>query len=239
MRDANDKRLNAEAAENAKTRKYFRDFLGALCDLRVKTRPARGFTLLEVLIAFAILASVLTVLIGTTANSSQQAIYANKLTRASQLGRAKMVDLEYELMEEGFTDQVEHYDGDFRDEGHEDMRWEAIVHPVEIPDEVKEDLQAQVNAQLFGGQDNQGALKGNAAFSSMLPNLIGQVPNMINQIGKKIRRVQLVVYYDFAGGEETLSVTQYVVDQDSSEFNLFGTGEAGFGDDIPDVEGDL
>ncbi len=190
----------------------------------------RGFTLLEVLIALAILASGLTVLIGTTANSNQQAIYANTVTRVTQLARGKMTDIEYEMMEEGFSDDVERYSGTFRDEGFDDVRWEAVVYPVEIPDAVKEELMAQVNAQLFGGQDSQGALKGNAAFSAMLPMLIAQVPEMINQIGKKVRRVQLVIYYDFGGSEETLSVTQYVVDRDSSEFNLFGTGEADLGD---------
>lgn len=183
----------------------------------------RGFTLLEVLIAMAILAGALTVLMGRTAINNQQAIYANKLTRVSQLARAKMTDLEYELMDEGFTDDVQRFDGEF--ENYDDMHWEAEVYPVEIPPSVKEELVGQVNAQLFGGQDTQGALKGNAAFSAMLPMLVSQVPEMINQIGKKIRRVQLVVYYDFNGLEEKMTLTQYVVDRDSSQFNLFGTGE--------------
>jgi general secretion pathway protein I len=190
-----------------------------------------GFTLLEVLIALAILASTLTVLIGTTATSSQQAIYANSLTRVSQLARAKMTDLEYDLMEEGFTDDVQRFDGDFREEGYDTMSWEAEVHPVEIPPEVKEELIGQVNAQLFGGQDAKGALKGNAAFSAMLPMLVAQVPEMINQIGKKIRRVKLVITYDFAGGKETMTISQYMVDRDSAAFELFGTGEAS-SDDI-------
>jgi general secretion pathway protein I len=185
----------------------------------------KGFTLLEVLIALAILASTLTVLIGTTATSSQQAIYANKLTRVSQLARAKMTDLEYELMDEGFTDDIQRFDGTFRDEGFDHIRWEAEIFPVEIPPAVKDELIGQVNAQLFGGQDAKGALKGNAAFSAMLPMLVAQVPEMINQIGKKIRRVRLVIYYDFAGSEDTMTITQYVIDHDSSEFNLFGTGE--------------
>lgn len=189
-------------------------------------RSHKGFTLLEVLIALAILASTLTVLIGTTATSSQQAVYANKLTRISQLARAKMTDLEYELMEEGFTDDVQRFDGTFRDEGYDHIRWEAEVYPVEIPPDVKDELIGQVNAQLFGGQDAQGALKGNAAFSAMLPMLVAQVPEMINQIGKKIRRVKLVIYYDFAGGEETMTISQYMVDRDSAAFDLFGTGDS-------------
>lgn len=189
-------------------------------------RSDRGFTLLEVLLALAILAAVMTVLMGTMATSGQQAIYANKLTKVSQLARSKMTDLEYELWDEGFQDDVQRFDGDFDEEGYPDMTWEAEVYPVEIPPEVKEQLIAQVNAQLFGGQDTKGALKGNAAFSAMLPMLVGQVPEMINQIGKKVRRVKLVIHYQFAGHPQTMTVAQYVVDQDTADFNLFGTGEA-------------
>lgn len=191
-------------------------------------RRQLGFTLLEVLIALAILASALTVLIGTMANSGQQAVYADTLTRVTQAARSKMTDLEYEMYAEGFSDDVQRYDGAFDEPGFEQMRWEATVYPVEIPEAVKEELIGQVNAQLFGGQDSRGALKGNAAFSSMLPMLIGQIPEMINQIGKKIRRVTLTIYYEFAGQERSLEVTQYVVDQQNSEFNLFDpAAEAG------------
>jgi prepilin-type N-terminal cleavage/methylation domain-containing protein len=184
----------------------------------------KGFTLLEVLIALAILASSLTILIGTMANSGQQAIYADKLTRVTQAARSKMTDVEYELHREGFSDDVQRFDGDFDERGLEDMRWEATVYPVEIPESVKQELVGQVNAQLFGGQDSKGALKGNAAFSSMLPMLISQIPEMINQIGKKIRRVNLTVYYEFADQERTMELTQYVVDTANSEFNLFEMG---------------
>jgi len=184
-----------------------------------------GFTLLEVLIALAILASVMTVLMGTMANSGQQAIYANTLTRVSQLARTKMIDLEYEIIEEGMSDDIEQYRGDFRDEGYPDITWEAQVDPVEIPDDVKDELLGQVNAQLFGGQQAEGALQGNAAFSNKLPMLVSLIPMMINHIGRKTRRVRLVIYYEFAGQEQTLRLSQYIVDQDSAAFDLFGTGE--------------
>lgn len=184
-----------------------------------------GFTLLEVLIALAILASVMTVLMGTMANSGQQAIYANTLTRVSQLARIKMVDLEYEIIEEGMSDDIEQYRGDFRDEGYPDITWEAQVDPVEIPDDVKDELLGQVNSQLFGGQEAEGALQGNAAFSSKLPMLVSLIPMMINHIGRKTRRIRLVIHYEFAGQEQTLRLSQYIVDQDSAAFELFGTGE--------------
>lgn len=185
----------------------------------------KGFTLLEVLIALAILASALTVLMGTMANSGQQAIFSNDLTRASQLARSKMIDIEYEIMEEGFQTSDQTLSGDFRDAGFPDVTWEAQILIVEIPESAKEEFLAKINAQLFGGQ-SQGALQGNAAFSAMLPMLIGQLPQMINNIGQKVRKVELLVEFPWANKMFPVRLTQYVVDPKLNEFNVFNDSPA-------------
>lgn len=195
-------------------------------------RHARGYSLLEVMIALAILASTLTVLLATQAHSNQQAVFSNELTRASMLARSKMVDIEYEVMRDGFSDLDQTMRGDFRDEGYPGVTWEAIIEPVEIPEEAQDALLAKINSQLFGGVDSQGALQGNAAFSSMLPMLISQLPIIINRIGEKVRRVELVVDFPYAGRDYSLTVVQYIVDRQTAEFQLFeaaGAGGAGGG----------
>lgn len=184
------------------------------------TNKHAGFTLLEVLIAFAILASALVVLMGTMANAGQQSAFANDLTIASQLARSKMIDIEYELMDDGFSEMNQTFRGDFRDEGYPEIKWEARVLPVEIPETAKEEFLGQINSQLFGGE-SEGALQGNAAFSAMLPMLIGQLPEMINQIGKKVRRVNLIVEFPYGGATYPIKVTQYVVEEQESGFNIF------------------
>lgn len=186
--------------------------------------PKFGFTLLEVLIALAILSSSLTILMGTVVTSNQQSVYSNKLTRITQLAKSKMIDLEYELMREGTTEGVESRSGDFSEEEIGDVTWEAEIQPVEIPEGVREELMGKVNAQLFGGQESQGSLKGSAAFSAKLPKLMGCIPEMINKIGEKIRRVVLKVEFDFRGERESVVFSQYVVDKSSRKFGLFGTG---------------
>jgi general secretion pathway protein I len=175
---------------------------------------------MEVMIAFAILASALVVLMGTMANAGQQSVFASDLTIASQLARSKMIDVEYELMDEGFSDMNQTFRGDFREEGYPDITWEARVLPVEIPETSKEEFLAQINSQLFGGE-SQGALQGNAAFSAMLPMLIGQLPEMINQIGKKVRRVNLVVEFPYGTTTYPIKITQYAVEEQEAGFNIF------------------
>jgi len=154
-------------------------------------------------------------------------VYANRVTRVSQLAKGKMIDLQYEVRREGTTENIETKQGNFSEEGFSEITWEAEIQPIEIPDQVKEELLGKVNAQLFGGAQSQGALKGNAAFSAKLPKLIGCVPQMINRIGKKVRRIILVVKFDFNGREQTLTLTHYVVDRSKRNFNLFGAGKSG------------
>lgn len=182
----------------------------------------RGYSLLEVLIALSILATGLTVLLATQGNSNQQSVFSNELTRASMLARGKMIDIEYEVMRDGLSNNDEYLDGDFGEEGYNDIRWSAVIEPVEIPEEAREELLAKINSQLFGGVDGDGgALQGNAAFSSMLPMLIAQLPEIINRIGEKVRRVELVVEFPYGGKTHDLTVVQYIVSRETAEFNLF------------------
>ena len=89
-----------------------------------------------------------------------------------------------------------------------------------------EELLAKINSQLFGGVDNEGALQGNAAFSSMLPMLIGQMPEIINRIGEKVRRVELKVEFPYMGDMYPITVVQYIVDRNDADFQLFEAAEA-------------
>ncbi len=187
----------------------------------LKTAKNRGgFTLMEMLIALSILASALAVLMGTMANSGQQSVYAADLTTATYLAKSKMIDIEYEVAAEGFPTTEQKYSGDFREDGRADMIWTATVVTVEIPEEAKEALLAKTNSQLFGQES--GGLKGNPGISSMLPTLIGQIPTWINQIGKKVRKIDLKVEFPFGSGMRPITVTQYIVDPNTKDFNIFG-----------------
>ena len=66
----------------------------------------RGFTLLEVMIALAILAVSLTILIGTQANSVHMTERASRMSAAAMLARSQMIDIEHELLSDGFSDMT-------------------------------------------------------------------------------------------------------------------------------------
>lgn len=185
--------------------------------MRHKANSSAGFTLMEVLIALAILAMGMTVLIGTQANSAMQSERANNMAVGAMLTRSKMLDIEADLLKEGFSEMRESSSGNFREEGFDNFRWEAVVEVVEISTDAEEALVASVIGELYGDDESEGALVGASAVTAFLPMIIAQIPQFINDVAKRARRVTLTVYWPMGSGEASFSVEQYVVDLDPTQ----------------------
>jgi len=86
-----------------------------------------GFTLLEVVVAMAILGLALLAIFDLNAGAVASHAYVKRITIATQLARAKMTDLEQELYDKGFeVDDVER-SGDFAAEGWNGFSWKARI----------------------------------------------------------------------------------------------------------------
>jgi general secretion pathway protein I len=171
----------------------------------------RGYTLMEVMIAMAILALALSVLLGTQANSAMMTERANSMALAALLARSKMIDIEGELMADGFSETSETIDGDFSDEGFDEMEFSALVEVIEITPDAQESFAASVNAQLFGSGEAGGALSGSSSVSQWMPMILAEVPNFINEVARRARKVTLTITWPDGRHEMTLTVQQYVV----------------------------
>ena len=174
-------------------------------------RPARGFTLMEVLVSIAILAMALTILIGTQSNAALTTERANQMAIASLLARGKMMDLEAELQREGFSDMRDVRSGNFRAEGFDEYRWEAEIEIVEISTEAEQALIANVIGELYGDEQSEGALVGASAVTAFLPMIIAQIPPIINEVAERTRRVSLTVTWPVGSGTQSFQVQQFVV----------------------------
>jgi type II secretion system protein I len=93
--------------------------------VNILRRRARAFTLLEVMIAIAILGIALLGLLGLHHQSMQSVIRAQQATRASMLAQAVMTEAELERFPDlGHSNG--NFDGSFPGE-FPDFRWERIV----------------------------------------------------------------------------------------------------------------
>jgi general secretion pathway protein I len=119
-----------------------------------------GFTLLEVVVALAILGLALMAIYDLNAGAIANHAYSKKLTVASLLARSKMTDLEQELYDKGFSTDDEEKSGDFTDEGWSNFKWRAkILAPRTDGVSPQQLLSAIFNIPLGGSSDGAfGAL---------------------------------------------------------------------------------
>jgi len=87
----------------------------------------RAFTLLEVVVALAILGVSLMAVLDINSQAVYSHVYAKKLTIATLLARGKMIDLEQKLYDQGNNADDEEDAGDFSDEGWPSYKWRAKI----------------------------------------------------------------------------------------------------------------
>src|SRR4051812_29955429 len=86
-----------------------------------------GFTLLEVVVALAILGMSMMAIFNVNAEAVYAHVYAKKLTVATLLARSKMTDIEQELYDKGFQVDDDDKGGDFSEEGWPSYKWRAKI----------------------------------------------------------------------------------------------------------------
>lgn len=93
---------------------------------RTTSRPLRGFTLLEVMVALGILSLSLIVMLETQASSVMLTAEARKISLASALAEEKLMEVMLTLEREGWTSQDIEEEGHFDDFGSEDFRGDSL-----------------------------------------------------------------------------------------------------------------
>jgi prepilin-type N-terminal cleavage/methylation domain-containing protein len=178
-----------------------------------------GFTLIEIMVALAVLAFSLATLMGVQALTVQKLMLADQMNIAAVLVRQKMLEVEEELRQDGFSRTISSDSGDFREAGFDLYEWDVEIEPVEITEDAEEQFVANIHGELFGeGTDGgEGSLTSSAAVSQYLPMIIAQVPHFINQVGERTRRITLVVSWESMLGPQTLTITEYFTVLDLEE----------------------
>jgi general secretion pathway protein I len=193
-------------------------------------RSARGFTLLETVVALAILAMALMAIFDINSGAVSNHAYAKKLTVATLLARSKMTDLEQQLYDEGFAADDKEESGDFSREGWGQFKWRAKVIAPKTEGVSPEQLIGAIFnlpmgeggdlgglASMFGAgggkkDDKGGPQQGMNPMAGAAMGMAGPMfSQMVQQITQTVREVRLTVYWKDGTEVESLDVVTHVV----------------------------
>jgi len=181
-----------------------------------------GFTLLEVMVALAILASTLVVLLQIITNNVRATNHAKLTTAATLLARGKMIDIEDGILENGFSTDNEAEHGTFRDQNYPDFRWESSIERIELPTDMKQ-LAEQQASDTSKSKDPMQALTGmmgGLMSSFMEPIRVG--------LEESVRRVTVkVIWNEHGRRDQTLEVVTFLTDPAKLDAALTGGALSG------------
>jgi prepilin-type N-terminal cleavage/methylation domain-containing protein len=189
-------------------------------------RSSSGFTLLEIMVAIAILSSTLVVMLSIVTNNVRSTNHAKMTTSATLLARTKMVDIEDEILDNGFTDNDETGAGSFKDLGYPQFRWETTIERIELPSDLAQRSRDQATTQSQDAKDPMSLLTG--FMGGMMSSFIEPIRNGLQE---SVRKVTVRVLWDEHGRpDQNFEVVQYLTDPSKLDSaGLTAGGAAGTG----------
>ncbi len=187
----------------------------------------RGFTLLEVMVALAILATALMALADLGGSALENHLYARQLGTATLLARGKLAELEEKYEDSGFRDFDEREEGTFDAQGHPEFRWRAELTKPDGQLGADQLLGLLTGAgteaggtqalldQLLGGQQQgtdggptQGASPAGAAMAGMIQ---AQMQTFGEQLKQSLRELRFTVAWKNGKKDRQFTVTTHLV----------------------------
>jgi general secretion pathway protein I len=211
---------------------------------------ARGFTLLEVMVALALLGLGMVVLIKSAAGNIFSTEEAHMMGIVTDLARAKMYDIEEILLKDGFTDTDQSQESEkcFEDEGWPNICYSYKVEETKLPsiDQMQataqkkaEDAAKTGSAGSAAGSDSGGGFE-NSGIGSLMGmmgggkqditaaqggSLLQSQWSMFQEILKvSIRKVTLTVKYKVLNRDRDMKVVAFFTDAAAMDKVLNGMG---------------
>jgi general secretion pathway protein I len=159
-----------------------------------------GFTLLEVVIALAIMAVSFGSILAVQGNAVNAATRAKQMNTVAMLAKNKMVDTEFKIQGKAF-DEVRKNEGGTFEPPYEDFSWRSSIKEIKFP---------PIN---FGGpkgntsdaESNKGGGQGNQV-GEMLTKLVTK------HLSKSIREVTVTIAWKQGTKEQTYDLSTFWVD---------------------------
>lgn len=148
-----------------------------------------GFTLLEVIIALAIMVMAFGSILAVEMGSINASARAKQMNIVAMLAKNKMIDTEFKFQGKTFSEVKKEEEGVFEDP-YQDYRWKAVIKELHFPN-------IGGAASQNGSQDQMGAM------------LVKTVSNFLS---KAIREVDVTVIWKKSSAEQTFTLSTYWVD---------------------------
>lgn len=205
-----------------------------------------GFTLLEVMVAVAILGIALTAIFSSEAGAIRTSNRARRTNVATLLARCKLAELEEKVARDGFNETDEHdSDGCCKDAEVEGFSCEWSLNLVVLPDVTDTPSQEATNSAVNGATNSTpgGATPSGAAGSDPLSSLTGAggsppsvesimaggatdalatiamqltYPILKPSIEAQVRRATVTVSWREGSGARSFEVTQFLIADEAS-----------------------
>jgi general secretion pathway protein I len=193
------------------------------------TRRDRAFTLLEVMVALAVLALALSAASDVVGGALRNHVRARQLEVATMLARGRLAETEARYEEEGFRDFDQDQTGSFEDQGHPEVTWrlETIKPQLELgPDAVLKALTGVDGgvAGLLGldakgqGPGASGAAGGpvtSLAGSPLAGPAVAMIQQQLTSLGEKlkagVRELRLTVGWKDGRTAESFTLVTHLV----------------------------
>ena len=209
--------------------------------MRYRVDRRSGFTLLEVMVAMAILAGSLALILQSQTHGVLASNRSKLMTTATLLARGKLVALEDKLYEEGFSDIDQDDSGDFEEEGFGAFRWTWKVEKVELPSTA--DLQsagtasggASSAAGALGLPGAQGASAG--TIDAATQAVLAEFDLIRGVLEGAVRKATLTVLWNEGSREQKLELQVYFTDPTKVDAAMGGMGLGGGQPGLPGVQG--
>lgn len=179
--------------------------------LRKLRMPESGFTLLEVMIAMAIMLVAFSSILAIQSSSMSSALKSRQIHEVSMLARWAIAQTEVEISGKKFDELPEELSGTFASP-YQDYTWTRKIVEVKLPN--LQGLSKAVSAA------NAGESGGNREDDEQNSAIMEQMTKVItNFLSKAIRQVTMTVHWKRGAFDQSYDVAMYWVDLDS-EFQI-------------------
>ncbi len=155
-----------------------------------------GFTLLEVIIAMAIMAVAFGSILAVEQGSINASARAKQMNIVGMLARNQMIELEYKVQGKAFQEVKKEEDGVFQSP-YEDYKWKTKVKEIKFPNMKAGATSSEKSSNGGSDGDNQSA--------ELLSKLVTQY------LSKAIREISVTISWKRGSGEQSYSLSTYWV----------------------------